>query len=38
MRGYAYAGGLVPRERLAGPGTTIFEDMRELPDLLRSAA
>ncbi len=38
MRRYAYAGGLVPRERLAGSGTTIFDDMRELPDLLRSAA
>jgi HAD superfamily hydrolase (TIGR01509 family) len=36
MRGYAYAGGLVARERLVGPGTTIFEDMRELPALLDS--
>jgi HAD superfamily hydrolase (TIGR01509 family) len=37
MRGYAYAGGLVARERLAGPGTTIFDDMRELADILRAA-
>ncbi len=34
MHVYAYAGGLVPAQRLAGPGTTVFADMRELPDLI----
>jgi HAD superfamily hydrolase (TIGR01509 family) len=34
MRSLAYAGGLVPAERLAGPGTTVFHDMRLLPGLL----
>lgn len=39
MHVFAYAGGLTPAERLAGPGTTVFADMRELPELiaLRSA-
>ena len=36
MRAFAYAGGLVPTDRLRGPGTTIFDDMRELPALLGS--
>ena len=30
----AYAGGLTPRDKLAGPGTVLFDDMRELPDLI----
>ncbi len=34
MRAFGYAGGLTPRERLAGPATVVFEDMRELPTLL----
>ena len=34
MRVFAYAGGLTPRDRLAGPDTVVFEDMRELPRLL----
>ncbi|MFI0895278.1 HAD family hydrolase [Streptomyces sp. NPDC020983] len=34
MRAFGYAGGLTPAERLAGPGTTVFHDMRELPALL----
>jgi beta-phosphoglucomutase-like phosphatase (HAD superfamily) len=34
MRAFAYAGGLVPPERLAGPGTVVFDDMRQLPELL----
>jgi HAD superfamily hydrolase (TIGR01509 family) len=32
----AYAGGVTPRRKLQGPGTIVFEDMRELPDLLAS--
>ena len=34
MRALGYAGGLTPRRRLEGPGTVVFEDMRELPRLL----
>jgi beta-phosphoglucomutase-like phosphatase (HAD superfamily) len=34
MRGFGYAGGLTPAERLEGPGTTVFHDMRELPSLI----
>jgi HAD superfamily hydrolase (TIGR01509 family) len=34
MHAFGYAGGLTPAERLAGPATTVFEDMRELPGLL----
>ncbi|MFB0632227.1 HAD family hydrolase [Streptomyces sp. AB3(2024)] len=34
MRSLGYAGGLTSAEALAGPGTTVFTDMRELPDLL----
>jgi HAD superfamily hydrolase (TIGR01509 family) len=34
MRSLGYAGGLTPAERLEGPGTTVFYDMRELPALL----
>lgn len=34
MAVFAYAGGVVPVERLEGPGTVIFTDMRELPRLL----
>jgi HAD superfamily hydrolase (TIGR01509 family) len=37
MRAFAYAGGLTPAERLAGPGTTVFDDMRQLPSLLAEA-
>jgi HAD superfamily hydrolase (TIGR01509 family) len=36
MRALGYAGGLTPRERLEGPATVVFEDMRRLPSLLRS--
>lgn len=36
MHVYAYAGGLIPPERLMGPGTTVFADMRQLPALIRS--
>jgi HAD superfamily hydrolase (TIGR01509 family) len=28
MRVFGYAGGLTPADRLAGPGTTVFENMR----------
>ncbi|WP_436791119.1 HAD family hydrolase [Yinghuangia sp. YIM S10712] len=34
MRAYAYAGGLVPVDRLTGPDTIVFDDMRMLPRLL----
>lgn len=34
MHVFAYAGGVTPAERLAGPGTTVFHDMRLLPDLI----
>jgi HAD superfamily hydrolase (TIGR01509 family) len=35
MRAFGYAGGLTPRDRLEGIGTVVFQDMRELPRLLR---
>ena len=31
MHVFAYAGGVTPAARLAGPGTTVFHDMRQLP-------
>ncbi|MET9610182.1 HAD family hydrolase [Streptomyces sp. NPDC006512] len=34
MRAFGYAGGLTPAERLEGPGTVVFHDMRKLPVLL----
>ncbi|MFF4650175.1 HAD family hydrolase [Streptomyces sp. NPDC001380] len=34
MRAFGYAGGLIPAERLQGPGTVVFHDMRALPALL----
>jgi HAD superfamily hydrolase (TIGR01509 family) len=34
MRIFAFTGGLAPAEHLAGPGTVLFDDMRELPTLL----
>ena len=37
MRAFGYAGGLTPRHWLEGPGTVVFEDMRELPCILRDA-
>jgi HAD superfamily hydrolase (TIGR01509 family) len=37
MRAYGYTGGLTPPDRLAGPGTVLFDDMRRLPDLLAAA-
>ena len=38
MRVLAYGGGVVPAEQLAGPATTVFGHMRELPDLARLTA
>jgi HAD superfamily hydrolase (TIGR01509 family) len=38
MRTYAYVGGLIPADSLAGPDTVLFDDMRLLPDLLADAA
>ena len=37
MRAFGYAGGLTPVERLEAAGAIVFEDMRELPELLRRA-
>lgn len=34
MRAFGYAGGPTPAERLQGPGTVVFHDMRELPALV----
>lgn len=34
MRVFGYAGGLTPPDRLEGPRTVVFGDMRELPRLL----
>jgi HAD superfamily hydrolase (TIGR01509 family) len=36
MRVLAYGNGVTPPQRLTGPGTIVFEDMRELPALLAS--
>lgn len=35
MVAFGYAGGLIPAKLLAGPDTVIFENMRELPRLIR---
>lgn len=37
MRSFGYAGGVTPSDRLTGPGTVVFTDMRELPGLLTRA-
>lgn len=37
MRSFGYCGGLSRAERLAGPGTVVFDDMRKLPQLLAIA-
>ena len=37
MRVLGYAGGLTPAARLLGPATVVFDDMRELPELLARA-
>lgn len=34
MQCFAYAAGLIPVARLAGPATTVFDDMSQLPELL----
>lgn len=34
MRSFGYAGGVTPAAWLEGPGTVVFDDMRELPGLL----
>ncbi len=34
MWAFAYAGGVTPASALSGPATTVFDEMRELPDLL----
>jgi HAD superfamily hydrolase (TIGR01509 family) len=35
MRVFGYAGGVTPGDRLKGRGTIVFDDMRELPMLLK---
>ncbi|MCX4524314.1 HAD family hydrolase [Streptomyces sp. NBC_01551] len=37
MRSFGYAGGLTPAAALAGPGTVVFTDMRDLPALIAAA-
>jgi HAD superfamily hydrolase (TIGR01509 family) len=37
MRAFGFAGGLTPTAWLEGPGTVVFNDMRELPALLSRA-
>ncbi|MFJ6634439.1 HAD family hydrolase [Streptomyces sp. NPDC091376] len=37
MRSFGYCGRLTPASRLEGPGTVVFDDMRELPKLLEAA-
>lgn len=34
MRAFGFAGGLTDRARLEGPDTVVFDDMRQLPNLL----
>ncbi|PVE12826.1 hypothetical protein Y717_27365 [Streptomyces scopuliridis RB72] len=34
MRAFGFAGGLTAPHRLTGPGTVVFDDMRDLPGLL----
>jgi HAD superfamily hydrolase (TIGR01509 family) len=36
MRAFGYAGGLTPADWLAGPGTTVFDDMAELAGLINA--
>jgi beta-phosphoglucomutase-like phosphatase (HAD superfamily) len=38
MCAYAYVGGMIPADSLAGPNTVLFDDMRLLPELLAGAA
>jgi HAD superfamily hydrolase (TIGR01509 family) len=38
MWAFAYAGGVTPAAALGGPGTTVFDSMPELPDLIEAAA
>ncbi|MFE0644406.1 HAD family hydrolase [Streptomyces sp. NPDC058877] len=37
MRAFGYCGGLTPADRLTGPHTVVFDDMRALPSLLTEA-
>jgi hypothetical protein len=38
MRALAYAGGVTAPDVLAGPATTVFDDMRDLPRLIEAVA
>ena len=37
MRAFGYAGGVTAADQLAGEGTVVFTDMRDLPRLLAGA-
>jgi HAD superfamily hydrolase (TIGR01509 family) len=37
MHALAFAGGVTPGDQLTGPGTVVFDDMRELPALIDAA-
>lgn len=37
MRAFGYCGGLTRASRLEGPGTVVFDDMRDLPALPAAA-
>jgi beta-phosphoglucomutase-like phosphatase (HAD superfamily) len=37
MQAFAYAGGVTAADRLARPGVVVFDDMRRLPGLIKSA-
>lgn len=37
MRAFAYGGGVTPPEKLEGPNTVVFTNMRDLPSLLTSS-
>ncbi|MEU3570902.1 HAD family hydrolase [Kitasatospora sp. NPDC036755] len=38
MRALGYAGGVTPADHLAGPGTLVFDSMRDLPGLIAAGA
>lgn len=37
MRAFGYAGGVTTADRLRGPGTVVFDHMRDLPELLTAS-
>lgn len=38
MRPFGSCGGLTPASRLEGPGTIVFDDLRDLPELLATVS